>query len=45
MYEKLDKLITKIRWKAFLLNNGNTAVELSDFDGLFPTKKKACTRG
>ena len=40
MYEKLDKLITKIRWKAFLLNNGNTAVELSDFDGLFPTKKK-----
>ena len=41
MYEKVDKLITKMRWKAFHLNNESTAVELSNYDGLFPTKKRA----
>ena len=34
MYEKVDKLITKMRWKAFHLNNESTAVELSNYDGL-----------
>ena len=41
MYEKVDKLITKMRWKAFHLNNESTAVERSNYDGLFPTKKRA----
>ena len=41
MYEKVDKLITKMRWRAFHLRDENTEAEVSDYDGLFPTKKRA----
>ena len=41
MYEKVDKLITKMRWKAFHLRDENTEAKVSDYDGLFPTKKRA----
>ena len=38
MYEKVDKLIIKMRQKAFHLKNENTSVEISDYVGLLPTK-------
>ena len=37
MYEKLDKLITKMRWKAFHLRDENTKAKVLDYDGLYPT--------
>ena len=39
MYEKVEKLITKMRWKAFDLRGENIDNKSSDYDGLFPTKK------
>ena len=40
MYEKVDKLITKMRWKAFHLRDENTEAKVSDYDGLFPKKNE-----
>ena len=41
MYEKVEKLITKMRWKAFHLKDEDTETKVSDYNGLFPTKKRA----
>ena len=41
MHEKVEKLITKMRWKEFHLKYENTEANVSDYDGLFPTKKRA----
>ncbi len=41
MYEKVEKLITKMRWKAFHLKDEDTETKVSDYDGLFPTKERA----
>ena len=41
MYEKVDKLITKMRWKAFCLRDKNIKAKILDYNGLFPTKKRA----
>ena len=41
MHERVDKLITKMRWKEFHLRDENIEAKISDYGGLFPTKKRA----
>ena len=38
MYEKIDKLITKVRWKALYIKDEDAKDKTSDYECLFPTK-------